>query len=123
MEEEEVIGGAFFPAPPPFYKHFTAENLDALKQIKEANADSNDGSNELSAAQIINLPPKLRYLIPPEPPSDDDTFRVFETQKSVRITNRGRYFPLTVKPAQPTCSNPRRMGLRTPFPGGSQRDT
>ena len=87
MEEEEIVGGAFFPAPPPFYKHFTSENLEALKRIKEANADNNDSSTELTPAQILSLPPELRYLVPPEPPSDDDTFRVFEVQKSVRMIN------------------------------------
>ena len=61
---------SFFPNPPPFYKHFTAENQERLKQ-------TTDDATQLSPEQLLSLPTELRYLVPPEPPADDDEYRVF----------------------------------------------
>jgi mediator of RNA polymerase II transcription subunit 7 len=77
MEDEERIGGPFFPQPPPFYKHFTSDNVEALKKFKEAHSDGNDESAALSPTQLLSLPPELRCLVPPEPPGDDEQYRVF----------------------------------------------
>ncbi|KAF2870416.1 mediator of RNA polymerase II transcription subunit 7 [Massariosphaeria phaeospora] len=79
QDEEQLV--AYFPDAPPFYKHFTPGNQDRLKQLqKEAASDShNDGtaSPQLSAAQRLDLPPELRYLVPPEPPAMDEEYHVF----------------------------------------------
>lgn len=84
-EEEEVITN-YFPDPPPFYKYFTAENQEHIRQIeKEAGANDKDSQPNitrpfgatLSVDQILALPPELRYFIPPEPPADDEEFTVF----------------------------------------------
>jgi len=83
MEEEERIGGAFFPQPPPFYKHFTPENLKALKQFKEAHANGNDESTALSPTKLLSLRPELRCLVPPEPSGDDEQYRIFGQSTSV----------------------------------------
>ncbi|OQE85726.1 hypothetical protein PENNAL_c0023G00375 [Penicillium nalgiovense] len=49
---------AAFASLPPLWEHFTRENLDRLEQIKtEASTDKND------------LPPELRFLVPPETPT------------------------------------------------------
>jgi mediator of RNA polymerase II transcription subunit 7 len=87
MEEEQPeVLSSFFPDPPPFYKHFTAENVATLKQLKTDTADGNsDGatSPRLSASQLLSLPTELRYLVPPEPPAEDNEFRIFgETTKA-----------------------------------------
>ncbi|MCJ1300769.1 Mediator of RNA polymerase II transcription subunit 7 [Hypocenomyce scalaris] len=69
---------AAFPAPPPFYKHFTEQNLARLKELQESQLGSepatDDPSNNstkvpsASAHPLTDLPPELRYLIPPSPP-------------------------------------------------------
>jgi mediator of RNA polymerase II transcription subunit 7 len=69
---EQVSIAAPFPAPPPFYKHFSKQNLAALRQLRKAARDSrdgdSDGNNELD---VSSLPSELQYLIPPEPPKDE----------------------------------------------------
>lgn len=86
----------FFPDPPPFFKHFTTENLDRLKEI-ESEASNGSGATEkdkdapvanLSTEQILALPTELRYLIPPPPPAEDESFHVFgEPAKSSGTNN------------------------------------
>ncbi|KAF2998491.1 Mediator of RNA polymerase II transcription subunit 7 [Curvularia kusanoi] len=85
----------FFPDPPPFFKHFTAENLARLKEAENAasngantTADEPGTPPKLSPEQILALPTELRYLIPPAPPSDDASFHVFgESTKSSGTNN------------------------------------
>ncbi|KAF2837414.1 MED7-domain-containing protein [Patellaria atrata CBS 101060] len=78
MAEEgqgQVLSTAF-PAPPPFYKHFTAENLKRVKEAKstakpnKSEGSENNGNDESSTSGILSLPPELRYMIPPEPPAN-----------------------------------------------------
>ncbi|KAF8457678.1 MED7 protein-domain-containing protein [Terfezia claveryi] len=52
-----------FPSPPPFFKHFTPENLSALKHHKKLGTPTDE------------LPPELQYLIPPPPP--ENSYRCF----------------------------------------------
>jgi len=68
-----------FPAPPPFYKHFTKHNITRLRQARtEAGLSTNSAREALTPVQladpnnldILSLPPELRYLIPPAPPAD-----------------------------------------------------
>ncbi|KAH0341188.1 MED7-domain-containing protein, partial [Aureobasidium melanogenum] len=55
---------AAFPTPPPYYKHFTKQNVTKVRQIrKEAATNTNQ-------VDVESLPAELRYLIPPEPPAD-----------------------------------------------------
>lgn len=75
---EDGSGGLenFFPPPPPFYKYFTAKNIDRLKKLQESAQAQGDETEQESAGsgltkqQILNLPSELRYLIPPEVPAD-----------------------------------------------------
>ncbi|CAA9966082.1 hypothetical protein CFE70_009478 [Pyrenophora teres f. teres 0-1] len=90
-EDEDLIL-SFFPDPPPFYKHFTTENLKRLKEIEEeATPDNGDtkasSATKLTTEQILALPTELRYLIPPEPPGDDDEFHVFDVVTKAKGTN------------------------------------
>jgi mediator of RNA polymerase II transcription subunit 7 len=88
QEEDEELKLPFFPPPPPFYQHFTTENKERLRKIEdEAALDTlteDDSAAKLSAEQILRLPTELRYLIPPEPPADDQEFRVFGTVTSAQ---------------------------------------
>ncbi|PVH92109.1 hypothetical protein DM02DRAFT_620133 [Periconia macrospinosa] len=96
-EEEEQFLTSIFPAPPPFYKHFTPTNLSALKDAQEklspntndqnSNKNSKDASSSsfptttLTPTQLLDLPAPLReqltYLIPPPPPDPSVEYRVF----------------------------------------------
>src|SRR5689334_14771664 len=56
-EEEQQLPEAPFPAPPPFWKHFTVENQERLKAFE---------SSEKASSKTLPLP--LAYLRPPPPP-------------------------------------------------------
>ena len=69
---------AAFPTPPPYYKHFTKQNVTKVRQIrKEAATNANQ-------VDVESLPAELRYLIPPEPPADG-RYKSFGAQHDVRI--------------------------------------
>jgi mediator of RNA polymerase II transcription subunit 7 len=72
---------AAFPSP-PFYQHFTPDNLDRIaalrvaQQPETANAFSDtqttvgETSAPSPALRLLDLPPELRFLQPPEPPAE-----------------------------------------------------
>ena len=77
-----------FPAPPPFYKHFTSDNLAQLRRLrKEAGVPTNrkvESSDDAQAeVDILSLPTELRYLIPPPPPSSTQPFHAFGFERSL----------------------------------------
>ena len=88
MAEEGQGLSAFFPQPPPFYKYFTSENLERLKEIrasmttKEKENKQDESGIGLTQQQLLELPVELRYLIPPEPPTDGK-FKVFGDEQDV----------------------------------------
>lgn len=93
MEEDGPLLN-FFPDPPPFFKHFTTENLKRLKELEneasngaEPTTDTGNASSNLSTEQILALPTELRYLIPPPPPSDNESFHVFGEPAKSSATN------------------------------------
>src|SRR5450432_3010417 len=72
---------AAFPSPPPFYERFTPENLERIAALRAAqqsqsgntSSDSPTIQEEAPTSQtlrILDLPPELRFLQPPEPPAD-----------------------------------------------------
>lgn len=69
-DQQQQIPNAPFPAPPPFWKHFTSENLSRLKALKESNTKAEDS------------PLELTYLEPPTPPSE--SYTIFGEEQSVR---------------------------------------
>ena len=74
-----------FPTPPPFWQHFTPENISRIEALRAAESDPEakpvDPADGLPL-RILDLPPELRWLQPPEPPSNGiyrcfgDTFNV-----------------------------------------------
>lgn len=57
-----------FPAPPPFWRHFTVANEEKLKQYETS--ETNEGKT--------SLPLPLAYLRPPPPPpSSAETYKTF----------------------------------------------
>jgi mediator of RNA polymerase II transcription subunit 7 len=63
---------AAFPPPPPFWKYFSAANIQKLEEIKEASAKRSGerGRRHWSPSELreLDVPPELRFLIPPEIP-------------------------------------------------------
>jgi len=78
---------AAFPAPPPFYKSFTAQNLERRKDYLETSAPlSSDGLSTSGAfPDLLSLPPELRNLIPPPPPPNCQ-YRSFGTFHDITPT-------------------------------------
>lgn len=70
-----------FPAPPPFYHHFTRENLAQVRKIRKQTASYEITSNAPQSKEIdvLCVPPELRYLIPPPPPSPTTAYRTFNS--------------------------------------------
>ncbi|KAL3469696.1 MED7 protein-domain-containing protein [Aspergillus californicus] len=72
--QQRAINTAFAP-PPPLWKHFTPENAKKLQQIKKEASRKEDGKprkKDWSAQELhsLTLPPELRFLVPPEIPSE-----------------------------------------------------
>lgn len=64
---------AAFPTPPPFYKHFTKQNVTRLRELRkeaEKNQPSETDGSGNAVIDVASLPPELRFLVPPEPPAD-----------------------------------------------------
>ena len=73
-EEQQQPLAAAFPAPPLFYKQFTAKNLARLKEAQQDTATIQDPHTDSNTQ--FNVPVDLQCLIPPEPPADGK-FRSF----------------------------------------------
>lgn len=93
MEEDGPVIN-YWPDPPPFYKHFTTDNLERIKEIEskasndaESTTIDTTASAILSTDQILALPTELRYLIPPQPPNDNESFHVFGEPAKSSATN------------------------------------
>ena len=90
MDEDEGQLSTTFPQPPPFYKHFTSQNLQLLKEFQEStNSKTREGNPSEALGptfpRLLNLPPELRYLIPPEPPADGK-YRSFGLPQNVCLS-------------------------------------
>jgi len=59
-----------FPAPPPFWKQFTDENVEKVKLLKEEDSEA-------------VIPDELAMLVPP--PLPEGTFRSFGQSRDVCI--------------------------------------
>ncbi|KAM0803669.1 MED7 protein-domain-containing protein [Usnea florida] len=80
---------AAFPAPPPFYKSFTPQNLSRLQEhLSSANQTTPPATHPTTAPipSLLSLPPELRNLIPPPPPPDGK-YRSFGTLHEISSTS------------------------------------
>ena len=85
MAEQQQVNAlaSTFPSPPPFYQHFTQENIDRIAALHdEADSDPNRKDGSL---RVLDLPPELRYLQPPEPPAEG-IYRSFGDLYNVRFS-------------------------------------
>lgn len=81
---------AAFPAPPPFYKSFTPQNLERLQEHLESSGQqptSSPATQPITTPplDLLSLPPELRNLIPPPPPPEGK-YRSFGTLHDVSPT-------------------------------------
>ena len=75
VQEEKKQPVAPFPAPPPFWKHFTTANIARLEELE---ASHNDGDPPLK------LPLDLTFLRPPLPPSaETQLYHAFDVYHQV----------------------------------------
>ena len=76
-----------FPPPPPFWKHFTTDNVEKLEKIKKESGNLKISSGKKwtpGDLQALDVPPELRYLIPPEAPTEG-TYSVFGELQNVGL--------------------------------------
>ncbi|KAL4895157.1 mediator of RNA polymerase II transcription subunit 7 [Aspergillus ambiguus] len=72
--QPSALTTAFAP-PPPLWKHFTPENVKKLEEIKKESSKGEDGRSrkkDWTPAELraLDLPPELRFLVPPEVPTE-----------------------------------------------------
>ncbi|KAF2735835.1 hypothetical protein EJ04DRAFT_562983 [Polyplosphaeria fusca] len=82
QDEAEPRLLSYFPSPPPFYRHFSADNVARLAKFKEDRA-----IDHLTASHVLELPPELRYMVPPKPPAEDAEYLVFNQPTQLRTAN------------------------------------
>jgi mediator of RNA polymerase II transcription subunit 7 len=73
-EQAQQIPEAAYPAPPPFWRHFTRANEEELRKIEEASTENQAPPK---------LPLHLAYLRPPPPPPPTAEFYTTFGQKQV----------------------------------------
>jgi len=76
---------AAFPTPPPFYTHFTAENLRRSHEIRKESRSAIDSPS--NAVNGESLPEELHYLEPPNPPADG-RYKSFGTQHNLHESDQ-----------------------------------
>ncbi|KAJ9607175.1 Mediator of RNA polymerase II transcription subunit 7 [Cladophialophora chaetospira] len=98
-EQPQQIPEAAYPAPPPFWRHFTLANEEELKQIE---ASSNDEQ------PTRKLPLHLAYLRPPPPPSEATEFYTTFGQKQIIDPTKPSSLPtdqLLFSPDEPSLNH------------------
>jgi mediator of RNA polymerase II transcription subunit 7 len=83
---EKAFTKAAFPIPPPFYQHFTKDNIAQLRRIRKdksatetAETGEHIGTDLSKQIDRQTLPQNLRYLLPPQLPTDGK-WRTFGAQ-------------------------------------------
>lgn len=86
--QQRALTTAFAP-PPPLWKHFNTDNIKRLERIKKEASKGEDGklhTKKWTPAELraLDLPPELRYLVPPEIPTTGH-YSVFGELQNVRF--------------------------------------
>lgn len=74
-----------FAPPPSLWKHFTPENIKKLDEIKENTAEGKPKKWTPAELRALDLPPELRYLVPPAMPTE--SYSVFGELQSVCLSD------------------------------------
>jgi hypothetical protein len=120
MADEQQQPGAIsaaFPAPPPFYKHFTEQNLSRLRELQQQQAQPNPPTADPTTTSSpptkpLDLPPELRFLTPPAPPTSG-LYRSFGDSYNASPPPRPRPPPFP-HPHPPLLTSP--LTHRSPHP-------
>ncbi|KAE9983776.1 hypothetical protein BLS_003692 [Venturia inaequalis] len=84
-EQPETLYENFqLPRPPPYYHQFTEKNLQRLKDLKELHGHDIDNATT-KASILLDLPPELRCLVPPEPPEDGIVLNFGDTKTNLHF--------------------------------------
>ncbi|PGH27705.1 hypothetical protein AJ80_00492 [Polytolypa hystricis UAMH7299] len=77
---------AAFPPPPPFWRHFTSQNLEKLEELKKQAGNKDGGHKDWTpeALRALEAPPELRFLVPPDHPSEG-SYSLFGESQAVSI--------------------------------------
>lgn len=73
MADQPQAHTSTFPTPPQFFQNFTAENISRIEELRAAQAGPDYSPIDPATAlpiRLLDLPPELRFLQPPEPPAD-----------------------------------------------------
>jgi len=75
QQQQPNVLAAAFPSPPPFYEHFTPENLERISTLRATQQASSSNTPQQTPEsklpiRLLDLPPELRFLQPPEPPAE-----------------------------------------------------
>jgi mediator of RNA polymerase II transcription subunit 7 len=82
QQDAQALPIAPFPAPPPFWKHFSSTNLQRLETLKT------EAANTGIPLDLTTLPLELRYLLPPPPPPPGtETYTTFHETHVVNPTS------------------------------------
>ncbi|KAI9864163.1 MAG: Mediator of RNA polymerase II transcription subunit 7 [Vezdaea acicularis] len=121
---------AAFPAPPPFYKYFTPQNLSQLAELRSSEHETEKPTSPPSAAtatattaiassstSILELPPDLRYLVPPDPPvehyrSFGGNYEINEPPQTLSSQGLSQLYP--APPPSPSPSSSPTTSTTTP---------
>lgn len=96
--QQRAVTAAFAP-PPPLWKHFTRENLDKFEQIKTEASKDKDGkpahNKKWTPKELrdLEVPPELRFLVPPEAPTGQ--YSVFGELQPVSLRELHVFTPTT----------------------------
>ncbi|KAL6714420.1 Mediator of RNA polymerase II transcription subunit 7 [Lecanora helva] len=86
-QPQQTAVSAAFPAPPPFYKSFTTENLERQREYLDSiGHDPKAAIPSLDPSQLLSLPAELRNLFPPPPPPDGK-YRSFGVEHDISTTS------------------------------------
>ncbi|KAK8210591.1 mediator of RNA polymerase II transcription subunit 7 [Phyllosticta capitalensis] len=112
-EDAENVLSTQWPAPPPFWKHFTPENRARLKELQSSAHDEDtqmSGSQEPSDPKNLDLPPELRYLVPPQPPASGkyrsfgDLYDINAELPSLKDMGMEQLYPSPAEPTSPSAT-------------------
>ncbi|KAF3936928.1 hypothetical protein ABW19_dt0207276 [Dactylella cylindrospora] len=96
-DEQQRNTASAFPAPPQFYKNFTAENQAKLKELRGASSQNSEDLTQEDASNA--LPPELLCLIPPKAPTEGqyrsfgDTWNIPDRLPTLKELNIPQLFP------------------------------
>ena len=84
MADDAKVLSLNWPAPPPFYKHFTVANCERVREATKHGETSSVEASLLST--VLADTPELQFLVPPARP-EDGRYSAFEEHNEVRCSS------------------------------------